>query len=532
MQIHSPTKILFLAANPKNTTQLRLDEEIREIQQSLKLAKDRDQFQVSQNWATRTQDIQKVMLEDTTPQIVHFSGHGEDESDGDGGLVFEDGQGNAKLVSSEALAGLFSLFEKEVQCVLLNACYSDVQAKAIAQSIPYVIGMSQAIGDTAALKFATGFYGALAAGKTIDLAYKFGCNNIQLELTGNEHLTPVLIKKSTLAPVTTANPMYVDRPPIEAECYREIEQPGALIVIKASHRMGKSWLMHQMLNHASSQQQVIKLSFRAADREILQSKETFLKWFCYSISRELKLSSSVNDAWQDYLSHRQNCTEYFEEYVLTAIESSLVIGLDDIDKLFEHLDVAIEFLSLLRLWYEDSRNFSSIWRKLRLVLAVWREVDNIPLPPHQSPFNVGLKAELQEFNVSQVQELVQRHQLQWSVAEVEQLMNVVDGHPYLLQVALRTIASGQLTLGQFCQTAATEEGVYREHLHEHLQSLERDPELMMALGQMVAMDQPVSLKVREQSKLCNVGLGELRGNGVIPLCNLYRDYFRERLKTG
>jgi hypothetical protein len=66
--------------------------------------------------------------------------------------------GQAKFVDAEALAGLFKLFADRVQCVILNACYSEVQAEAIARYIPYVIGMSEAIGDRAAIEFSVGFY--------------------------------------------------------------------------------------------------------------------------------------------------------------------------------------------------------------------------------------------------------------------------------------------------------------------------------------------------------------------------------------
>lgn len=125
------------------------------------------------------------------PQIVHFSGHGL----GSDGIVVEDDQGNSKIISTEALASLFSLFADQVECVLLNACHSEVQAIAIAQNINYVIGMSHEIGDRAAIKFATGFYDALGAGKSVEVAYGFGCNAIQLESI-SEHLTPQIKKKS------------------------------------------------------------------------------------------------------------------------------------------------------------------------------------------------------------------------------------------------------------------------------------------------------------------------------------------------
>jgi CHAT domain-containing protein len=179
----------ILAANPKSTSRLRLDEEVREIDALLQRAKKRKLFDLKQRWAVRVQDIYQSLL-DFKPQIVHFSGHGT----GDDGLVMEDETGKAYLVDTVALTKLFELFASNVECVVLNACYSEVQASAIAQHIPYVIGMNKAIGDKAAIKFATGFYSALGAGESVEFAYKLGCNVIQLDGTP-EHLTPILKKK-------------------------------------------------------------------------------------------------------------------------------------------------------------------------------------------------------------------------------------------------------------------------------------------------------------------------------------------------
>nr|WP_322666209.1 pentapeptide repeat-containing protein [Dendronalium sp. ChiSLP03b]MDZ8208996.1 pentapeptide repeat-containing protein [Dendronalium sp. ChiSLP03b] len=181
--------ILILASNPATTSPLHLDREVREIDSGLQRAKKRELFDLKQRWAVRVQDVYQSFL-DLKPQFVHFSGHGA----GDDGLVLEDETGNVQLVDTQALAGLFELFASSIECVVLNACYSEVQASAIALHIPYVIGMSQEIGDGAAIKFATGFYNALGAGETVEFAYKLGCSIIQLEGIP-ENLTPVLINK-------------------------------------------------------------------------------------------------------------------------------------------------------------------------------------------------------------------------------------------------------------------------------------------------------------------------------------------------
>ena len=187
------TTILFLAADPTNASRLRLGEEFREIQEKLKLAKLRESFNIElPQLSVRPADISQALL-DVQPQIVHFSGHGTSA----GALCFENQTGQTQLVQPDALAALFEQFANQVNCVLLNACYSETQAKAIGEHIKYVIGMNQAIGDKAAIAFAIGFYQALGAGRPIEDAYKLGC--VQIRLQGiPEHLTPVLIKKEQM----------------------------------------------------------------------------------------------------------------------------------------------------------------------------------------------------------------------------------------------------------------------------------------------------------------------------------------------
>ncbi|RUS92340.1 hypothetical protein DSM106972_099410 [Dulcicalothrix desertica PCC 7102] len=181
--------ILILAANPRGTSTLRLDEEVREIDSRLQRAKKLELFDLKQRWAVRVQDVYQALL-DYKPQIVHFSGHGA----GEDGLVLEDETGNFRFVDTLALAQLFELFSSCIECIVLNACYSEVQAKEIVKHVPYVVGMNKAIGDEAAIKFATGFYNAIGADESVEFAYKLGCSVIQLDGIP-EHLTPQILKK-------------------------------------------------------------------------------------------------------------------------------------------------------------------------------------------------------------------------------------------------------------------------------------------------------------------------------------------------
>ncbi|PAX60143.1 CHAT domain-containing protein [Brunnivagina elsteri] len=169
-------KILILAANPTDTNKLRLDEEVREIETVHRQAKYREEIEIISKWAIRVDDLRSALLY-YKPNIVHFSGHGK----GDDGLVLENQYGQKQFVSSESLGGLFKLFESDIECVVLNACYSEVQAEVIQQHINCVVGMNKQIGDKAAIKFATGFYEALANGRNYQDSFNFGCNAIDLQ---------------------------------------------------------------------------------------------------------------------------------------------------------------------------------------------------------------------------------------------------------------------------------------------------------------------------------------------------------------
>ena len=142
-------------------------------------ANKRDEFSVVDEWAVTDDDLRRSLL-DNEPEVVHFAGHGMGHGQRgsgrdlipegaveSGGLAFEDDAGNVHLISGDVLAGLFELCSDSVKCVVLNACYSEAQAEAIGRHIDFVVGMKQSIGDPAAIKFAVGFYDALALEKDL-----------------------------------------------------------------------------------------------------------------------------------------------------------------------------------------------------------------------------------------------------------------------------------------------------------------------------------------------------------------------------
>jgi CHAT domain len=198
-------KILFLAANPKDTTKLRLDEEIREIQTKIRAAEFRDSFDLVSRWALRPLDLLQAFNE-VQPDVVHFSGHGSRNAE----LVLEDDAGNAKPVSEAALVSLFKNVRDNIRLVLLNACHSQDQAKAISQQVECTVGMTVGIGDEAAIVFASTFYGALAFGRSVGQAFEQGRTALMLEGIPEEN-TPVLLTRPGVDALTVS---FVNRKPV------------------------------------------------------------------------------------------------------------------------------------------------------------------------------------------------------------------------------------------------------------------------------------------------------------------------------
>jgi hypothetical protein len=188
------TRVLFLAANPSATNPLKLDEEIRSITEKIRASEHRDSLNLVSVWAVRPDDLLQSFNE-YKPRIVHFSGHGSST----GEIILTDNNGNSKPVSQTALKALFKTLKGNIQVVILNACYSRIQAQAIAEFIDCVIGMNTAIGDQAAITFAGSFYRAIGFGRSVQEAYEQG--KVALMLEGiPEATTPDLLHGPSVDP--------------------------------------------------------------------------------------------------------------------------------------------------------------------------------------------------------------------------------------------------------------------------------------------------------------------------------------------
>lgn len=169
-------KILFLAANPVDTkSRLRLDEEFKQIRKKLRGGNQRDCFELVSEWAATAEDLQEFLL-DHKPHVLHFSGHGSETQ----GIVLEDQSGKMRLLDKQAFANLIRDLKDNLRIVVLNACYSEDQANYLKEIVDFTIGMGNAVGDKAAILFASHFYQGLAFGRSVKTALQLGKGQLDL----------------------------------------------------------------------------------------------------------------------------------------------------------------------------------------------------------------------------------------------------------------------------------------------------------------------------------------------------------------
>jgi len=323
--------------------------------------------------------------------------------------------------------------------------------------------------------------------------------------------------------------LYIERPPIEQSCYEALLRSTALLRVKAPTLMGKTLLMSRVLDRVAQQgYQIVYLNLHLANQDELANINSLLQWFGLCVSESLGLPNRLADYWYEGLANsKMACTNYFERYLLRQINTPVVLCLDEVDRVFPHREVASEFLGMLRAWHEKAK-MGKILQRLRLVVIHSTEV-YIPLNVNQSPFNVGVPIELPEFTPEQIRELAQGYELDCTASEVEQLQGLVGGHPYLVGECFNYLKfNGSGSWEKVLQDAATEAGIYRNHLRHLWQMLQHQPTLVDALQEVVEANGSIRLESLLAYKLHSMGLVHLQGNEVTLRCRLYREYFRER----
>lgn len=323
------------------------------------------------------------------------------------------------------------------------------------------------------------------------------------------------------------SPIYIERSHDHA-IRQQVTRDGSTTVLEGSRQMGKTSLLARAVSHARLYQcPVIVFDFQFIDEHYLGNLETLVRYLADVIHERLKLTVSPDEIWRRQLGDLDKLTSYIEDQVLHGARTPVVVVMDEVDRVFGR-PYQDGFFALLRGWH-NRRAFEPLWKKLNLVLAYSTDPHQAIKDRNQSPFNVGKRIRLGDFSLEEIWELNHRYELPLKrKGQMELLVDVIGGHPYLAQQALYALASREHTLPRILNLDNADVGPFADHLHRHRHLLESEPALGQGMRQAITTGRCPNYEIF--SYLRSIGLiTGMSQTHVKPRCRLYMEYFQRVL---
>jgi hypothetical protein len=268
---------------------------------------------------------------------------------------------------------------------------------------------------------------------------------------------------------------------------REIRKPyGTTTTIRAPRQTGKSSLLIRGIVQAQEQgSNVVHIDLQPVDDSNLQSLDAFLRYFAMILVTKLRLDpAEVEKSWRSALGASDKVTYLMEDYVLPQIGANIVLAIDEADVLLK-TTFHDSFFGLLRFWH-NNRAMNDLWENLDIMMVISTEPHLLIGDVSQSPFNVGLKIALADFDEAQVRELNMRYRSPLDEHTIPALFDFLNGHPYLTRKALHTLLTENMTWDDLTKSASTPKSPFGDHLRRYLWLLRDQPQLRTALKQIIA----------------------------------------------
>jgi hypothetical protein len=331
-------------------------------------------------------------------------------------------------------------------------------------------------------------------------------------------------------PMPLDSPYYIDRK-ADRSILAHLRASGATVTVKGHQQVGKSSLLAHL--HAWAVQEgraSCILSFRRLEGPALTNTADMFLEIAQIIADRLELDADPVGDWSPQLGPKKNLTRFLEKKVLAQVDGPVQLLFDEADLTFPHRDACEGLFSTLRFWHNERAGDLGDrgWRRLGMVVAHATDPALWIRDLNQSPFNVGLRVVLDDFDDDEIAVLNGRYGRPLrGKAEVSRLMKLVGGHPYLVRLALYMMATRPCTFAQLERVATDEDGPFAPHLRQLLKIVLGDAPLRAAVRSI--LDAGTCDDEMLFQRLWSVGLirGETR-DGVALRYQIYEDYFRKK----
>jgi hypothetical protein len=335
--------------------------------------------------------------------------------------------------------------------------------------------------------------------------------------------TPTICIEQAGGAVPLDSAFYVVRR-IDELFLQAVQRNDSIVLVKGARQMGKTSLLARGLAAArASGALVVTTDFQTLNESHLSTLDRLYLAIASSISDQLDLDEDPEEHWSPSRGANINFERFLRRQVLDKGPQRIVWGLDEVDRLFTFPNGS-EVFGMFRSWHNRrALEPSGPWSKLTLAIAYATEAHLFISDLNQSPFNVGTRLTADDFDRGQMAELNRRYGSPLTSSDLEDLYQLVNGHPYLVRRVLQEMITHHVGYQEISREAALDEGLFGDHLRRILVSLARDPQLASALiGVIVegtAIDEGNFYRLRAS--------GIMKGNGPAEAqirCDLYRRY--------
>ena len=322
---------------------------------------------------------------------------------------------------------------------------------------------------------------------------------------------------------------YVVRP-TDAEFRDAVERRDSIVLVKGARQMGKTSLLARGLNQArQAGAKVLLTDFQKLNESDLQSVDAFFRALAELIAEKMDLDVEVGSVWKAEKAANANFERFVRREVLKKLGAPLVWGMDEVDRLFS-CEFATDVFGLIRSWHnERSLDPEGPWKDLTICIVYATEANLFIKDPNQSPFNVGTKLALSDFDRKQVAELNTRYGRPLvNDAELGQFFEVVGGSPYLVRRGLQELKRPEMSLKRFVEEADGDDGPFGDHLRRILVMLAKNPLLCEAVKRVVNGEREISMDDFVRLRSAGVVGGE-SAKDVQPRCRLYASFLKRHM---
>lgn len=325
------------------------------------------------------------------------------------------------------------------------------------------------------------------------------------------------------------SPFYVERS-ADTQVQRLIAKPGGVtIAIRGPRQIGKTSLLVRLAHAAHAHGKLVAwIDFQLFTKDVLASADTFYQQFCQRIydrlRKQLQLGSTIGEFWPHPINDPSSCTDFLKEGLLPKLGRPLVLAMDEVDRMLDS-PIRSDFFGMLRTMH-DARAIEEPLRLLDLVLVASTEPSLWIPEANRSPFARAEPVSLDTFTDRQLEALNDSYNRPLQPKKVEQLMDLLSGHPFLSHYAMYAVANGDYTFDALRRRAADVHGPFDDHLTHLLFRLFRSPELPQAYLRVITKNRCDDEIVFD--RLHGAGLVIRDGNRVRPSNKLYKEFFRTR----